>query len=97
MGKRNENNGGWGKGVVFFLDKKWFYTTRRQRRLKHLPRAPQKLEGIDCVKRPRVLSRRFPVKVMFMGVVAKPLPELGFDGIIFLKRISEKKLWKKTI
>ena len=33
---------------------------------------------------------------MFMGVVTKPLPELGFDGIIFLKDISEKKVWKKT-
>ena len=58
---------------------------------------PHKLEGIDRVKRPRVLSCRFLVKMTFMGVVTKPLPEIGFDGIIFLKDISEKKVWKKTI
>ena len=31
-----------------------------------------------------------------MRVVAKPLPELGFDGRIFLERISERKVRKKT-
>ena len=33
---------------------------------------------------------------MFMGGFARPIPELGFDGRIFLKRISERKVWKKT-
>ena len=31
-----------------------------------------------------------------MGVVAKNLPELRFYGRISLKRISERKVWKKT-
>ena len=62
------------KALVFFLDKKWFYTTGIKRRLKHLPRGPHKPEGVDRVKLPRALSRRFPVKVMFMGVVKKPIP-----------------------
>ena len=35
------------------------------------------------------------MKVMFMGIVALPLPVLGFDGRILLKRISEKKVRKK--
>ena len=82
------------KEVVCFLDKKWFYTTGRQRRLKHLHQGPHKTEVIDRVKLPRKLSRRFPVKVMFMIFFAKPLPELDFDGRIFLKRISEKMCGK---
>ena len=48
------------------------------------------------MKRPRVLRCHFPLKVMFMESVVQHLPELGFDGIILLKSISEKKVWKKT-
>ena len=48
------------------------------------------------MKCPIAISHQFPVKVMFMGVVARTLPELGFDRRIFLKGISEKKVWKKT-
>ena len=84
------------KALVCFLDKKCFYTTVHQRRLNYLPQRPHKQEGIDRVKLPRALSCRFPVRVIFMGVVATPLPEIGFDGRIFLKRISERKAWKKT-
>ena len=54
-----------------------------------------KPEGVDRVNHPRALSRSFTVKVMFMGVFLKPLPEFGFGRRIFLKRISEKKVWKK--
>ena len=76
------------KALFCFLDKKWFYTTGCRIMLKHLPRAPEETEGVDCVKLPRALSHRFPAKMVFTGVVAKPLPELGFDRIIFMKRIS---------
>ena len=39
---------------------------------------------------PRLRSRRFPVKVMFMGIVAPPFLEQGFDGKIFLQRVCEE-------
>ena len=81
--------------LVCFLGKIG-YITGFQTSLKHLPRAPQKLEGIDHVKRLRYFSHRFPVKAVFMEVVVQPLPEISFDGRIFLKRISAKKKWKKT-
>ena len=78
--------------ALVFLDEKSFYTTRRRKRLKHLPQGPHESEGIGRVKCPRALSCHFPIKVIFMGVVAKPLPGLRFDRIIFLKRISERKV-----
>ena len=84
------------EALVCFLEKKMFYTTGLQRRLKHLPQGPHKPEVINGVKRPRALSCRFSVKVMFMGVAVKPLPELGFYGRILLRRISERKVCKKT-
>ncbi len=77
--------------AVGFLDEKWIYTTNRRRRLKLLPRAPFEEEGVDVLKYPKILSRRFPVKSMFMGVVGNPIPEHNFDGKIFFERISKKQ------
>ena len=37
-----------------------------------------------------MLSRRFPIKAMFMGVVGRPIPHRNFDGKIFLERVSER-------
>ena len=58
------------KALVCFLGEKWFYTTGHQRNLKHLTQVPQETEGVDHVKRPRVLICRFNVKVMYLGVAA---------------------------
>ena len=38
-----------------------------------------------------MLSRRFPVKSMFMGVVGRPVPHRTFDGNIHLERVSKKR------
>ena len=48
---------------VAFLDEKWFYTTNRRRKLKLLPKGQQEQEAPDAVRRPRIRSRRYPVKV----------------------------------
>ena len=80
------------KSRWFVLLKNWFYTTGRQRRLKHLTRVSHEPEGIDRVKRPRALSHLFPVKVISMGVVAQTLPEFDFDRRIFWKGVSYKKV-----
>jgi hypothetical protein len=76
---------------VAFLDEKWFYTTNRRRKIKHLPRAPWEEEGIDKISRPRVVSRRHPIKVMYMGIVARPRELLGFDGRVHLERVCITK------
>jgi len=52
------------------------------------------IEGADFIPQPKVRSRRFPIKCMFLGSIDRPRPKYGFDGKILLKRISEK--WKVT-
>lgn len=42
-----------------------------------------------------MLSYRFSVKSMFMGVVGRPVPHRNFDGNIFLGRVSKKKYISK--
>ena len=38
----------------------------------------------------------FPYQVMFLGVVAKPIPAEGFDGKIFLGRVAESGEYLQT-
>ena len=37
------------------------------------------------------MPRRFPVKTMFMGIVARPQKHHDFNGKIFMKRVSKKR------
>ena len=66
------------------LDEKWFYVTFWRRKLKILPTG----EGEDSKEvAPHIrttLSRHFPTKAMFLGVVANPVPSKNFDEKIFL-------------
>ena len=70
---------------VTHLDEKWFYTTNRRRLIKRLPKGEDEEEGVDYIPQPKVRSRRFPIKSMFMGVVARPVPSKKIDGKGFLK------------
>ena len=56
---------------------------------------PHEKEGDDKICHPKMLSRRYPVKSMFMGVVGRPLPHRNFDGKIFLERVSKRKFIQK--
>lgn len=76
---------------VGMLDEKYFYTTSRRRKLKILPLGEGEEPGADKIDRPKTLSRRFPIKAMFMSVVGRPRPEHGFDGKIFIERVSKTK------
>jgi hypothetical protein len=79
-----------------FLDEKWFYTTNRRRRLKMLPTLAHEVGQVTGYKRPRIRSRRYPVKVMFLGVVANPQPEHDFDGRIAIERVSQQKIISRS-
>jgi hypothetical protein len=76
---------------VAFLDEKWFYTVSRRNKLKILPQGSTEA-NIPMYRRPKIRSRRYPVKVMFLGVVANPQPEKNFDGRVLLECVSRQKI-----
>ena len=76
---------------VAFLDEKWFYTTNRRNKLKHLPLQPGEAPGSDKLYRSKMRCRCHPVKSMFLGVVARPRPHLHFDGKIHIERFSKTR------
>ena len=73
------------------LDEKWFYVTNRRRQIKMLPPREGEPSSSDVVVKPKMRSRQYPVKVMFMGVVANPIPCHNFSGKIHLEHISKQK------
>jgi hypothetical protein len=80
--------------LVCFLDEKWFYTVSRRKKIKWLPPTKEELQAdksLERPKAPKVVSRRHTVKVMFLGVVARPSPEHRFDGRICFTRVAEEK------
>jgi len=77
--------------AVAFLDEKWFYTSNQRRKVKKLPTDVTEVGPIHAYRKPRVQSRRFRTKVMFMGVVACPQPGYNFDGRVYLSRVSRTK------
>ena len=75
---------------VAYLDEKFFYTTSRRKKIKRLPKGKHEKNGADKLVRPKMRSRRFPIKFMFMGVVARTLPRYNFDGKILLEHVGEQ-------
>ena len=74
---------------VAFLDEKWFYTCSRRKKMKILPRASFETEEESFIAKPKLRSRRFPCKVMFLGVICPPV-DGKTNGRILLKRVSQK-------
>jgi hypothetical protein len=58
--------------------------------MKVLPRAPHESLEAAFVKAPKLQSCCFPTKVMYMGVIALPVPQKGFNGKIMIKRVSKE-------
>lgn len=77
---------------VAFLDEKWFYTTNRRRRMKILPTTAVEAGHVYTYRPPRIRSRRYPAKVMYLGVVACPQLQHNFDGRVCLHRVSRTKI-----
>ena len=77
------------KPYIAFLDEKWFYTCSRRKKMKLLPRASFETEEDAFIPKPKLRSRRFPCKVMFMGVICPPVKGKT-DGKILLKRVSQR-------
>jgi len=77
--------------AICYLDEKWFYLVSRRKTSKYLPRAEFEAEGADRIRVRRVISRSYPVKTMFMGVIAQPNAERNFSGLVSMKRLSEQQ------
>jgi len=95
------------KFYACWIDEKWFYISSGRSKEKHLPLAAFEIEqDVQTPAPPAARSRRFMVKVMFMGVIARPVnPLIRFlgrcrpgwmDGKIFLKRVSKMKVRKSS-
>ena len=78
------------------LDEKWLYTTNLQNKIKKCPKENNDNEGVDVVLL-NIISRRFPVKSMFLGVAGRPLPRILFNSKALLKQASEEVLVTKLI
>eukprot|EP00985_Skeletonema_marinoi_P025375 scaffold18595_cov141-Skeletonema_marinoi.AAC.1 len=74
-----------------YVDEKWFYVQNGRNKIRELPLLP----GEKPLPKPKTISRRNSCKVMFLGAVAKPIPERNFDGKIYLERISKTETYKK--
>jgi hypothetical protein len=80
---------------ITFLNEKWFYTQSRRKKRKELPLGPYEQPGAEVLPTRRIVSRRFPSKAMFMGIFAPPDMAQGFNGNIYLKRVSETHMAKQ--
>ena len=60
--------------------------------MKLLPKGEHK-EATPKYRKPKIRSRRYPVKIMYLGVVGNPQHDeegkINFDGRIFMKRVSK--------
>jgi len=79
------------------LDEKWFYIRTLRAKRKWLPPLPWE---DPLVIRPRparrkTKSRRFRTKIMYLGVVGKPMPQHNFCGKVCLERVAETKVAEK--
>ena len=43
------------------------------------------------IKRPKMLSRRYPIKTMFLVVMGRPILHRNFNGKIHLERVAKTK------
>ena len=80
---------------VCFLDEKWFYTTSGRKKMKILPQANFETDAQAFIPKPKLQSRRFPCKAMFMGLVCPPIKNKT-NGKILLKRVSQQKVQKRS-
>ena len=79
---------------ICYIDKKWFYWVSRRRKIKVLPNSDMETQDTEVGRKTKMLSHRFPIKTMFMGVVARPIPHRQFNGKIILERVPKKDTYR---
>ena len=79
---------------VCFLDEKWFYGSSGRVR-KVIQKQGYKTEEEAYLPAPSAYSHHYVNKVIFLGVIVRPITKLFFDGKIFLKHVSRTKIAQK--
>ena len=74
--ERMIENLGLGSFFTCFLDEKWFYPTSRRNVEKHVPAQDFEDEEDVYIPAATTRSRRFVAKVMYLGVIARPVKGL---------------------
>ena len=64
--------------------------------MKILPQAEFKEPEVAEIEMPKLRNRRFPLKVMFLGITAKPVISRNFEGKILMKRVCEQYVTAKN-
>ena len=60
--------------------------------MKDLPRGPTEKNEPDALRKPRIRNMMYPVKVMYLGVIACTQDEDNFDDRIVLERVWYAKV-----
>ena len=82
---------------VAYLDENWFCTTNRTRKIKRLPRGTLEELGTHVVVQPKIRSRCYPVKSMFIGAVVHLYVHRRFDGRILLEKVIVQQVVSKSM
>ena len=67
------------------------YRVSQRRSFKIIPRDKYEGKEMGWMKRPKLLSKRYPIKTMLLVVVGRPLPHRHFNGKIHLERVANNK------
>ena len=70
-------------------------SSKQKTKVKDIATRKNEKKKVKAVQRNKMLSRRFPIKTMFMAVVGRPLPHRNFNGKIHIERVSETKYISK--
>jgi len=57
-----------------------FYVTSRRNKIKKFPLGEHEVAGVEKLSLPKMILCRFPIKYIFLGVVARSIPHRNFDG-----------------
>ena len=57
-----------------------------------MPKGESEIDKDEVIISQKIISKYFPVKAMFLGVVGRLITHIGFDKKVLFERVSEK-LW----
>ena len=71
--------------ILHLFRQKMVLYNQQEKKMKIIPKAAFESQKDTFVDSPKVRSRRFPCKVMFLGVVCPPDKNHNIDGKVYLR------------